>query len=221
MAASEQTQRWLMHACTNDYPSENITDNSGWPSGMMGQKRAEKLQAKGIHNFKQLMQQATSMTEPAFKAEFGGRDGALDNAANAFWEVLNTWHQAQCAKLGHKIPQTDEWLIWADTHPVPAESLEKREGWPSGMLGEIRVAKLASQGITKTSQLMHYARSMKEDEFVKMFGGHGGALDNRAAAYYGFLNRFAAPNPQPTSNSNFMLIAIVLIVLAIAYKFVA
>ena len=220
MAASEQTQRWLMHACTNDYPSENITDNSGWPSGMMGPKRAVQLQAKGIHNFKQLMQQATSMTEPAFKAEFGGRDGALDNAANAFWEVLNTWHQAQCAKLGHKIPQTDEWLIWADNHPAPAESLEQREGWPSGMLGEIRVAKLASQGITKTSQLMHYAHSMTQDEFVKMFGGQGGALDNRAAAYYCFLQRYNGRTVK--TSPNFMLIAaIVLIVLAVAYKFVA
>ena len=230
MAVSQQTQRWLMHACTSDYPSEELTDNSGWPSGMMGPKRAEKLQAKGINNFKQLMQRAISMNEAEFKAEFGG-NGALDNSAAAFWEVLNTWHQAECAKRGQKVQQTDDWLSWADTHNLPAESLDAREGWPPGMLGEIRVAKLAAHGITKTSQLMKLAQSKSHDVFVKDFGGRDGALDNRAAAFHSFLLRSAlrngvgstasnrASSPSPTPSSNFMLIAVVFLVLAFAYNF--
>jgi hypothetical protein len=204
---------------------------------MMGPKRAEKLQAEGINNFKQLMQRATSMAEPEFKAKFGGH-GALDNAAGAFWEVLNTWHQAQCERKGQKIPQTDAWLSWADTHNLPAESLDQREGWPPGMLGEIRVAKLAAHGVTKTSQLMDLAQSMSHDAFVQEFGGKDGALDSRAAAFHTFLLRSAARNgrvpkkqprsgtegklnPQPQSNPNLMLIAVVFLVLALAYKFMA
>jgi hypothetical protein len=234
-AVSQQTHTWLMHACTYDYPSEELTDNSGWPSGMMGPKRAQKLQNKGISNFKQLMQRAISMTESDFKAEFGG-NGALDHSAAAFWEVLNTWHQAQCEKQGQKIPQTDLWLSWADTHDMPSEILEQREGWPPGMLGEIRVQKLESHGITKTSQLMDLAHSMNHDAFVKEFGGRDGALDHRAAAFHSFLLRSAARNgrapreplsnqaartddPKPTPSPNFVIIAFVFLVLAFAYRF--
>jgi hypothetical protein len=247
MALSEQTHRWLMHACTSDYPSEDITDNSGWPSGMMGPQRAKKLQAEGINNFAQLMKQATapSMNEEKFKQKFGGKDGALDNAAGAFYEVLVTWHHAQCERKGHKVPQTDQWLMWADQHDLPAENLASRQGWPDGMLGEIRVAKLAGQGFTKTSQLMNQALTMSHEEFVSAFGGRNGALDSRASAFYSFLQRSAAhnnvkptgrvPAPIPATHSNgnsavnpkkeaspnIMLIAIVLLVLAVAYKFVA
>jgi hypothetical protein len=211
---------------------------------MMGPKRAEKLQALGINNFAQLMQQAIapSMTEEKFKQKFGGRDGALDNAAGAFYEVLVTWYFAQCERKGQKIPQTDQWLMFADSHGLPAENLASREGWPNGMLGELRVEKLAGQGVTKRSQLMNLALTMSQDEFVSEFGGRKGALDNRASAFYSFLQRSAAYNNvkpdrkvQHTSNSNgnsavapkkesspsIMLIAIVLVVLLIAYRFVA
>ena len=200
----------------------------------MGPMRAEKLQKKGINNFKQLMKQATSMDEAQFKAEFGGRDGALDNAAAAYWEVLNTWYQAQMQKKGQKVAQTDDWLMWADSHPVPAESLELRQGWAPGMLGEIRVSKLKDQGYTKTSQLLDAAARMSHDQFVEHFGGAGGALDNRASAFYSFLTRSAVANrrpptrprpddkdPIPPPSNNFMLIAVVLLVIAIAYKFMA
>jgi hypothetical protein len=205
---------------------------------MMGPKRAEKLREMGISNFKQLMERAVSMSEDAFKAEFGGRSGALDNVAGPFHEVLLAWHYSQSEKRGQKIPQTDAWLMFADNHGVPAESLASRSGWPDGMLGEIRVQKLAAQGVTKTSELMNFALTMDQSEFVQTFGGRSGSLDNRAAAFYSFLLRSAnhngikapqtKPNPIPTdhrpntsSSPNRMLIAIVLLVLAVAYKFVA
>jgi hypothetical protein len=227
MAVSEQTQRWLMHACTNDFPSEDLTNNDGWPKGMMGPARAQKLKDKGINNFRQLMQQAVSMEESRFKREFGG-NGALDHAAGAFWEVLTTWHHAQLERTGQKIPQTQTWLMWADNHDLPAESLKQREGWPEGMLGEIRVAKLESQGVSKTSQLMNMALAMTQEDFVREFGGKGGALDNRAAAFHAFLRKSAQRNgvvpgstPTATSSPNLVLIAVVLLLLAAAYKFVA
>ena len=34
-AVSAQTHAWLMHACTSDYPSEDLTNNDGWPSKMV------------------------------------------------------------------------------------------------------------------------------------------------------------------------------------------
>ena len=198
----------------------------------MGPQRAAKLQGLGINNFKELMAQATTMDEVTFKSKFGGRDGALDNAAAAYWEVLNTWHQAQEEKKGHKISQTDAWLSWADSHKLPADSLVLREGWPPGMLGEIRVEKLAAQGVTSTMQLMNVALATTQDQFVRQFGGAGGALDNRASAFYSFLIRSAAHNgvtgkgnkdskDQEKQSPNFMLIAVVLLVIAIAYKFMA
>ncbi len=227
MAVSEQTQRWLMHACTNDFPSEDLTNNEGWPKGMMGPVRAQKLKDKGINNFRQLMQQAVSMEESRFKREYGG-NGALDHAAGAFWEVLTTWHHAQLERTGQKIPQTQTWLMWADSHGLPAESLKQREGWPEGMLGDIRVAKLENQGVSKTSQLMNAALAMTQEEFVREFGGKGGALDNRAAAFHAFLRKSAEHNgvvpgstPTATASPNLVVIAVVLLLLAVAYKFVA
>jgi hypothetical protein len=227
--ASEQTNTWLMHACTNAFPSEDLMVHEGWPKGMMGDKRAQKLKDRGINNFRQLLQKAVSMNEADFKLEFGG-SGALDNRASAFWEVLNTWNQAQLERTGQKIPQTDKWVAWADTHALPAESLSQREGWPDGMLGEIRVAKLESQNITKTSQLLDAALSMSQPEFVEHFG-KGGALDNRAAAFYTFLLRSAehnkykrgdaVPASATSASPTFLLIAVILLVLALAYKFVA
>jgi hypothetical protein len=200
----------------------------------MGPQRAAKLQAKGIKNFKELMAQATRMDEAAFKQEFGGRDGALDTAAAAYWEVLNTWYQAQQEKQGHKVSQTDAWLAWADSHKLPEDSLELRQGWPPGMLGSIRVEKLAAQGVTSTKQLMAVALTTTHDQFVGQFGGAGGALDNRASAFWSFLTRSAAYNRvspgrvskddgggSKTQSPNFMLIAVVLLVIAMAYKFMA
>ena len=139
--------------------------------------------------------------------------------------------------------------MWADQHGLPAENLASRQGWPDGMLGEIRVAKLAGQGFTKTSELMNQALTMSHEEFVSAFGGRDGALDSRASGFWSFLQRSAAhnnvkvpapkpkdrvPAPKPTTNSNgnspdpkpdtkpnIMLIAIVFLVLAVAYKFVA
>ena len=228
MAVSERTHMWLMHACSYDYPREDLTNNEGWPKGMMGPIRAQKLAERGINNFKQLMEQAISMNEHEFKREFGG-NGALDTAAGAFYEVLTTWHAAQLQRQGGvKVPQTETWLLWADNHNLHAEPLKQREGWPDGMLGEIRVAKLESQGITKTSQLMARALALTQEEFVKEFGGKGGALDNRAAAFHSFLLRSHARNggtPSSTVSAppapNFLLIAVVLLCLAVAYKFVA
>jgi hypothetical protein len=137
---------------------------------------------RGINNFRQLLQHAVSMNEADFKREFGG-SGPLTPRLRFLGSPQHMEPGSTRENWPENSSKTDKWVAWADTHALPAESLSQREGWPDGMLGEIRVAKLESQNITKTSQLLDAALSMSQSEFVDHFG-KGGALDNRDAAFY-------------------------------------
>jgi hypothetical protein len=45
----------------------------GWPPGMCGQGTLDKLHSKGITKVSQILQLAECMTEPQYKARFGGK----------------------------------------------------------------------------------------------------------------------------------------------------
>jgi hypothetical protein len=199
----------IQFAGTHAFPKEDLSKcgtENGWPSGLFGKVRSEKLVGVGIKTFTRLRAVVRSMTKAQFYEAYGTHDGvvgALDTAANTMWEVVTAWELAHALKeVEPKGPTstskttTDAWLMHADSHRMPDEdlSLGAEGGWPTGAMGKARIEKLRALGITRTSQLMMQALSMSYDQFVATYGGRDGALDSRAVGFYGFLLRNHASN---------------------------
>ena len=90
------TDAWLTFADTHQIPAEDLElgQGGGWPRGAMGPQRCAKLKAMGITCTSQLMHQALTKSYDRFMADFGGRDGALDVRAGAFYGFLHRVHAA-------------------------------------------------------------------------------------------------------------------------------
>ena len=74
----------------------------------------------------------------------------------------------------------DKWIIHADTHGLPLESIPTRLrtgqsgasfGWPDKMVGDTTLEKLQGQQITRASQCIQFANCMTEDQFQEVCGG--------------------------------------------------
>jgi hypothetical protein len=100
---------------------------------------------------------------------------------------------------------TDAWAIFADSRQLPDENIPKElqkgesggsYNWPNGLMGPEACKRLHAMGITKTSQLIHYALTHDIDDFHAQFGGSLSVFGNRYAGAYLYLVRCVTSNPE-------------------------